>query len=60
MGLVARRHVESSQTRARTHVPCISRRIPNHCATREVQQLFFLNYHGFKRISINPLQYTEL
>ena len=33
MGLVAPRHVGSSQTRARTHVPCIGRRILNHCAT---------------------------
>ena len=34
-GLGAPRHVGSSQTRARTRVPCISRRILNHCATRE-------------------------
>ena len=34
-GLAAPRHVGSSQTRARTHVPCISRQILNHCATRE-------------------------
>ena len=34
-GLVAPRHVGPSQTRARTHVPCIGRRIPNHCAARE-------------------------
>ena len=34
-GLVAPRHVGSSQTRARTHVPCIGRQILNHCATRE-------------------------
>ena len=34
-GLVAPRHVGSSQTRARTRVPCIGRQIPNHCATRE-------------------------
>ena len=33
--LVAPRHVGSSQTRARTCVPCISRQILNHCATRE-------------------------
>ena len=26
----------ASRTRARTHVPCIGRRIPNHCTTREV------------------------
>ena len=34
-GLVAPRHVGSSQTRARTHVPCIGRRVPNHCAAKE-------------------------
>ena len=36
-GLVAPRHVGSSQTRAQTHVPCIGRRILNHCTTREVR-----------------------
>ena len=35
MGPVAPRHAGSSQTRARTRVPCIGRQIPNHCATRE-------------------------
>ena len=35
MGLVALQHVGSSWTRARTRVPCIGRRILNHCATRE-------------------------
>ena len=34
-GLVAPWHVGSSQTRARTCVPCIGRQILNHCATRE-------------------------
>ena len=34
-GLVALWHVGSSQTRARTRVPCIGRQILNHCATRE-------------------------
>ena len=34
-GLAAPRHVGSSQTRVRTRVPCISRQILNHCATRE-------------------------
>ena len=38
-GLVAPRHVGSSQTRARTPVPCFGRRILNHCATREVHTL---------------------
>ena len=39
-GLVAPRHVGSSQTRARTHVPCIGRQILNHCATREDRACF--------------------
>ena len=34
-GLATLRHVVSSQTRARTHVPCIGRQTPNHCAIRE-------------------------
>ena len=33
--LVAPRHVGSSRSRAQTHVPCIGRRILNHCTTRE-------------------------
>ena len=41
MGLVAPRHVGSSQTRARTRVPCIGRQILNHCATREALCLSF-------------------
>ena len=34
-GLVTLRHVGSSQSRARTRIPCIVRQILNHCATRE-------------------------
>ena len=41
-GLVDLRHVGSSQTRARTRVPCIGRQILNHCATREAQNLHSL------------------
>ena len=41
-GLVAPRHVGSSQTRARTRVPCIGRQTLNHCATREAQLRNFL------------------
>ena len=41
-GLVAPRHVGSSQTRARTRVPCISRQILNHCATREAPNISIL------------------
>ena len=47
MGLLAPRHVGSSQTRARTHVPCISRQILNHCATREaLAHEIFVAAHG--------------
>ena len=42
MGLVALWHVESSWTRDWTHVPCIGRRILNHCTTRETLFLFLL------------------
>ena len=42
-GTAAPRHAESSQTKARTHIPCISRKTPNHCASREVPyNIFFL------------------
>ena len=41
-GRVAPRHVGSSQTRARTRVPCIGRQTPNHCATREAPKVIFL------------------
>ena len=41
-GPVAPRHVGSSQTRARTRVPCISRQILNHCATREALPVLFI------------------
>ena len=41
-GLVAPRHVGSSWTRSRTCVPCIGRRILNHCATRETHYLWMV------------------
>ena len=41
-GLVAPRHVGSSQTRAQTRVPCIGRRILNHCATKGAQSILNL------------------
>ena len=41
-GLVAPWHVGSSQTRARTRVPCIGRQTLNHCATREALFVDFL------------------
>ena len=40
-GLVAPRHMGFSQTRARTHVPCIGRQTLNHCATREARKGLF-------------------
>ena len=40
-GPAAPRHVGSSQTRARTRVPCISRQTLNHCATREALSIVF-------------------
>ena len=40
-GLVALRHVESSQTRDWTRVSCIGRQILTHCTTREVLVLYF-------------------
>ena len=40
-GLVAPQHVESSQTRDRTHVSCIGRQILNHWTFREVLSLWF-------------------
>ena len=35
-GVVAPQHVESSQTRDQTHIPCIGRWILNHWTTRAV------------------------
>ena len=38
-GLVVPWHAGSSRTRARTRVPCIGRRILNHCTTREAWEV---------------------
>ena len=46
-GLVAPWHVGSSQTRARTRVPCIGRQILNHCATREAPGLNLYQWEVF-------------
>ena len=45
MGPVAPRHVGSSQTRARTRVPCIGRQTLNHCATWEAPNNIFLIFY---------------
>ena len=63
-GPVAPRHVGSSQTRARTCVPCSGRQILNHCATREAPAQFLIGLLVFLMLScmsclyileINPL-----
>ena len=45
-------HVGSSQTRARTRVPCIGRQILNHCATREAPPIFSLLIFCLEDLSI--------
>ena len=49
-GLVAPRHMGSSRTRARTHVPCTGRQILNHCATRKTLSC---------RVSISRIRISE-
>ena len=51
-GLVALWHVGSSRTRARTRIPCIGRRILNHCATREAQDVVNLKNSKSKTIFV--------
>ena len=51
MGFVAPRHVGSSRTRARTCVPCIGRRILNHCTIREA--LPFLNFSFGDKVKLS-------
>ena len=45
-GPAAPRHVGSSQTRARTRVPCIGRQTLNHCATREARYQIIFKHHS--------------
>ena len=42
-GLVALRHVESSQTKDQTSVPCIDKWILNHWTTKKVQDPYISN-----------------
>ena len=45
-GPAAPRHAGSSQTRARTRIPCIGRQTLNHCTTREAREvLIFKEAH---------------
>ena len=54
-GLVAPQHVGSSRTRARTRVPCVGRRILNHCATREAPLPLFKPLLSSSFFSCQPL-----
>ena len=47
MGLVAPWHVDSSQTRDQTHVPCIGRQILNHWTSREVWESPFFGWRNW-------------
>ena len=54
-GPVAPWHVGSSQTRARTRVPCIGRQTLNHCTTREAPKMVsFLMVLLIKRRKTDP------
>ena len=55
MGLVALRHVGSSQTRAQTRVPCIGGQTLNHCATREAPLRLFFKLFFFLLNLQNPV-----
>ena len=60
-GLIAPWHVGSSRTRARTHVPCIGRRILNHCATSGASVIFkllkFVSAWHIKRFDVCCIDY---
>ena len=53
-GPVAPRHVGSSQTRARTRVPCIGRRTLNRCTTREALTPIFIAILYLHQSSLQP------
>ena len=59
-GPVAPRHVGSSQTRARTGVPCTSRQTPNHCATREAPLSFPCSCPFFPEALIEEAVFSPL
>ena len=58
-GLVAPEHVESSQTRDQTHVPCIDRQILIHGTTKEVLFFSFLTVAHIRLTSLTP-QFEDL
>ena len=49
MGLVAPRHVRSSQTGAQICVRCIGRQVLNHCATKEAPTGSLKSFHHKKK-----------
>ena len=53
-GLVAPWHVGSSQSRARTRVPCIGRQILNHCATREAPSSSLESLKSLRILALGP------
>ena len=59
-GPAAPRHVGSSQTRARTRVPRISRQTLNHCATREAPGSKFGIRSGVRPLPFRNNRYTAL
>ena len=59
-GPVAPRHVGSSQTRARTRVPCIGRQILNHCATREAPLFEILILMGKQNTPLDGHEADEI
>jgi len=50
MGSVALQHVESSQTRDQTHVPCAGRQILNHWMTKSLEKYFKSGRKGYEQL----------
>ena len=60
-GPAALRHAESSQTRARTRVPCTGRQTLNHCATREaLGQLLYRKFVYSPHVFIYLIIYINM
>ena len=58
-GPVAPQHVGSSQTRARTRVPCIGRQILNRCTTAEAP-VWLIFIKSFRTLECCPLESITL
>ena len=57
-GLVAPRHMGSSQTKDRTRVPCIDRQIRSHWTTKDVHRIV-LNFPSLKNSVLDVKEYVE-